>query len=135
MGPRGFGEKGETTVERFDDTITLQYLARLSPEYVTAAREYLGKLPAGWHLLAPRPCHRNDGSFSKQAVAHALLFILDPGRFAGSNRTRLLARFMTEIHEMNINPRTHSSPQRGRGIEGEGSITDGVTSPHQNHAT
>jgi hypothetical protein len=134
-GPARVRQKGETLVERFDDTITLQYLARLSPEHVTAARDYLGKLPAGWYLLAPRPCHRSDGSFSKQAVTHALLFILDSDRFPGSTRTRLLARFMAEIHEMNRNPVTHPSPPLGRGIEGEGSITDDVTSPHQNHAT
>ena len=86
-------------METFDMKMSLQYIGSLAPEYTKDAERILLSLPPDWHVYVPRfTCHDN-ANVSKQAVAHAVLFILAPEKFPGSRRTRLLAAYMKRFLE------------------------------------
>ncbi len=81
------------------EEVVFEYMQRLAPEFIPAARAFLAKLPPGWYREVPRPCHRNDGSFSSPAVTHALLYILEPARFPPARRTKMLAEYMCLVRK------------------------------------
>ena len=101
-------------MKRFNERVTIEYLKRLSPHHVSAAEDFLTSLPTAWQAGIPKPCTHNDGTISKPAVAHALLWILDPVKFPASRCTRLLADYMQEIRLTYFRPRIHHQQERSQ---------------------